>query len=335
MTLPDKIAVSIIVPVYNVEKFLRRCLDSLVNQTLENIEIILVNDCTPDNSAVIMQEYKAKFPDKIVLINSPENRKQGGARNLGLKVAKGQYVGFVDSDDWVELDMYEKLYKKACEKNSDVAVCDYEKVWKDKSIYYKSLEIDLTGDVVHLRKSLLLRPGMVWSKIYKRSLILDNELYFPEHKSYEDIMWVGLVSLYVGSVAEIDEGLYHYMVNDNSTTQQKDKEAALERLDTMIMFWKEVHQRGLVSLYKEEIDYYFIVLYFVCSMYLCRNAFTKPRIDKLEEMRSTLLSLLPDFRKNNYYRSRTSWKVKFYVNICLISPRLYISMKNIIGCCWK
>ena len=119
------IKVSVIVPVYNTEKYLRRCLDSLVNQTLREIEIIIVNDASPDNSIEIMREYERKYKNKVVVIDLKVNVKQGGARNEGINIAKGEYIGFVDSDDWVDKEMYKELYNKAKENNADIVDSDY------------------------------------------------------------------------------------------------------------------------------------------------------------------------------------------------------------------
>src|SRR5665647_2462820 len=102
--------VSIIVPIYNAEQYLHRCIDSLLSQTLDDIEIILVNDASPDRSIDIMNDYQKKSPGKIVVIDSKVNLRQGGARNLGIKAAKSKYIGFIDSDDWVSDRMFETLY---------------------------------------------------------------------------------------------------------------------------------------------------------------------------------------------------------------------------------
>ncbi|MCI8924586.1 MAG: glycosyltransferase family 2 protein, partial [Lachnospiraceae bacterium] len=118
---------SIIVPVYNMaaDDKLVWCLDSLVGQTVSDYEIIAVDDCSTDHSLEILKEYEKKYPDKFRVIASPENRKQGGAKNLGLAKAKGEWIGFIDSDDWVTRDFYEKLLGKAKETGADMVGCDY------------------------------------------------------------------------------------------------------------------------------------------------------------------------------------------------------------------
>ena len=129
------IKVSIIVPVYGVEEWLSRCLDSLVNQTLNDIEIIVVNDGSPDNSQAIIDEYERKYPD-MVKGYQKENGGLSDARNYGMKYATGEYIAFVDSDDYVDLAMYEKLYLKAKEDNADAVTCAYFKV-NEKQKYKK------------------------------------------------------------------------------------------------------------------------------------------------------------------------------------------------------
>ena len=119
--------VSVIVPVYNVEKYIDKCLESLVNQTLKDIEIIIVNDGSTDNSIKIVEEYKEKYKNKIIYLEK-ENGGLSDARNYGIQYAKGEYIAFLDSDDYVDRKMYEKLYNKAIENNSDIVECDF--YWK-------------------------------------------------------------------------------------------------------------------------------------------------------------------------------------------------------------
>jgi len=132
MTIPN---VSIIVPIYNVEPYLHRCLDSLVNQTLKDIEIICINDCSPDNSLDILKEYAEK-DERINIINFEKNQGVSVARNTGIEIAKGEYIGFVDSDDYVDLDFYEKLYKKARETDADMVKASLKKNMKIFSAIY-------------------------------------------------------------------------------------------------------------------------------------------------------------------------------------------------------
>ena len=124
MRMSKSVDVSVIVPVYNVEKYIRVCLDTLVHQTLSNIEIIVVNDGTKDDSQKIIDEFSSLYPDKIIALKK-ENGGLSDARNYGLEHASGAYVGFVDSDDYTDIEMYQKLYEKAKQENADIVVCGY------------------------------------------------------------------------------------------------------------------------------------------------------------------------------------------------------------------
>ena len=128
--------VSIIIPVFNAEKYLEKCLDSLVNQTLEDIEIICIDDGSTDNSLEILKTYEQK--DKRIKVLQQTNKKQGAARNYGIREAIGEYIGFVDSDDWAELDMFEKLYNKAISTDSDITMCKVIDYNENTKTYSKS-----------------------------------------------------------------------------------------------------------------------------------------------------------------------------------------------------
>ena len=157
--------VSIIVPVYNVEKYITKSLESLVNQTLEDIEIIIVNDGTKDNSMKIVREFAIKNPKKIVCLEK-QNGGLSDARNYGIPYAKGEYIAFLDSDDYVELDMYEKMYKLAKKENSDMVECDF--YWE----YPNKCKID-TGDIYHGQRDMLEKVRVVaWNKLIKREILI-------------------------------------------------------------------------------------------------------------------------------------------------------------------
>ena len=131
--------VSVIVPVYNVEPYLRKCLNSLVHQTLNEIEVLVVNDGSQDNSQDIIDEYAQKYPEKIRSFIK-ENGGQGSARNLALGLAKGEFIGFVDSDDWVELTMFETMYQKAFSENADIVICNTVDHYSDHEVYHQQSE---------------------------------------------------------------------------------------------------------------------------------------------------------------------------------------------------
>ena len=155
-----KIKVSVIVPVYNVEKFIDKCLNSIVNQTLKEIEIIVVNDGSPDNSQKIIDKYVKKYPEKVQSFIK-ENGGQGSARNLGIEKAKGEYISFVDSDDWLDLDALEKMYSLAKKDNSDIVICDMVDHYANYTIYHNCTKYNSVFEVT---------PSAC-NKIFKKELI--------------------------------------------------------------------------------------------------------------------------------------------------------------------
>ena len=165
--------VSVIVPVYKVEKYLNKCLESLVNQTLQDIEIIVVNDGSPDNSQSIIDNFKQNYPEKIISIIK-ENGGQGSARNVGLEKSSGQYIGYVDSDDYIELDMYEKLYNKAITNDFDVVICDNFVVNEKNEKKYP--ECNYKNEHSTLENAFLGKIA-VWNKIYKRKILIDSHTF--------------------------------------------------------------------------------------------------------------------------------------------------------------
>lgn len=298
--------VSIIVPIYNVEKYLRTCLDSLVNQTLQDIEIILINDASPDNSYLIMQEYEAAYPQLVKCIYLKENLCQGGARNRGLDIAQGEYVLFVDSDDWVDLSICEKLYAKAKEGDYDIVGCDYYKV-KEKtgvktwfSLYYKPQ----TGKLdTRKRASLVMLYPIPWAKLIRRNLIMNNRLFFPEHVKYEDSAVVPLYFLYANSLGYVEEPLYNYNLREASTSHLANGQHHKDLLTCVDILKEEFFKRGF-SEYKEEIEGLNIkqtlhYIYKVISLY--------EELDDsmLYSLKSLVQRIYPACLSNYYYRMIT------------------------------
>lgn len=231
------IKVSIIVPVYNVEKYLEKCLDSLLNQTLKDIEIICINDGSSDNSLLILENYSRK--DNRIKIIDKENEGQAIARNIGLKMATGDYIGFVDSDDWVDLDYFEKLYDTAEKYDCDIACAGFKRCRKNrnsiKKKYTKELVFITANDKV--RADNLPNDNYVWNKLYKRDAWVNNNFEFQKGRYFEDIALVIKLLHKMGKMVTVPKIYYNYRVNPNSTvTNQSIKHkvdydwAAQERL---------------------------------------------------------------------------------------------------------
>lgn len=218
------IKVSIIVPVYDVEKYLRRCLDSLINQTLQDIEIIVINDASPDHSDVIMREYMSLYPQKIKCIFLEDNRCQGGARNVGIEQAKGEFLMFVDADDYVDFTICEKLYNAALRGQYDTVYCDYyrEEENTGRKNWSNFIYDGLCGEIT-LPKRLCLLVGYYFcvGQIIHSSFFSDGGLRFPEKMKFEDAVFVAKHMLKTQKSSKVSEPLYTYVLRDDSTSHIK------------------------------------------------------------------------------------------------------------------
>lgn len=223
--MKKQIKVSIIVPVFNTEKYLTRCLESLINQTLKDIEIICINDGSSDNSCNILEEYR-KIDNRITVINQI-NSGQSVARNKGLEVAKGEYVGFVDSDDWVDLNFYEKLYNSAENNNADIAAAGIIKLNKFKRTNHLKISKEIVTDDVNEKFEICDIPekSYVCNKIYKLEKFKQYNLKFEEGIIYEDLIFTPKAIYYLGKLAAVSGVNYYYWRNANSTVRRKDKKA--------------------------------------------------------------------------------------------------------------
>ncbi len=216
--------VSVIVPVYNAEKYLDKCLISLQQQTLEDIEIICVDDGSEDKSLEILKKY-AKGDERIKVLEQ-NHKKQGAARNEGLKFATGEYIGFVDADDWVDIDFYEKLYGSACKYQADIAMGVNVRVGGGKKTK-KRLEILQENCVKDVQEkfdiSKVAQNPCPTNKIYKREFLLLNNLYFPENMFCEDKLFVTQAVYYADKLVAVPDVNYFYYRNPNSTVNKRDK----------------------------------------------------------------------------------------------------------------
>lgn len=234
--------VSVIIPVYNNEQYLKECLDSIVNQTLSDIEIICVNDGSEDNSLQIIEEYKQK-DNRIILINQ-DNMGQSSARNNGLKIATGEYIGFVDSDDYIDKDYYEKLYNSAKQNNSDMAVAGLVRF---KGMHRKyMLNFDKEHIANNINKKMQLckipRQNYTVNKIYKRDALLNHDLFFKEGVYYEDVRFTIRAIYFLNSLVTVPETYYNYRKNYNSTVKtisDKKNQDMLDAKKDMLAFAKE------------------------------------------------------------------------------------------------
>lgn len=322
----DNIDVSIIVPVYNMENYLDRCLKSLVNQTLKKIEIICINDCSTDNSLEILKEYKKKYKNKIKIIDSKVNLKQGGARNLGIRESVGKYIGFVDSDDWVELDMFEKLISKAKTNESTIVYCDYYETLSEKGPCYKMNRLKhIKGikNIQDIKKKLLASPCSIWSGIYSRDLFVNNDLYFPEKIFYEDNYLVPLLVIHSKYIYKVDEPLLFYFKGNISTTRGFNSEKFLDRIKISELLLEKLKKEKLLKEYEKELEFYLTEIYLInTSIGFLRN-FYPIKLREIYYLKEKIKEVFPDYKKNKYYKEKCKQNFLYsYYNKFLNFPKI-------------
>lgn len=212
---------SVIVPVYKAEAYLRECVDSILNQTEKDLELILVNDGSPDSSGEICAEYAARFPEKITALNI-DNGGQGRARNFGIDIAKGDFLSFIDSDDFIEPDMFELMLAAAEREGADIVVCDLEKRYADGRIEYVKAA---------LQEDAMAAVGSASNKIFKRSLV--GDIRFPVGLWYEDFSFSAKLAMISEKTAFVNEPLYIYRIGQESTMNNNNARKNLDMLEIM------------------------------------------------------------------------------------------------------
>lgn len=216
----NEIKISVIVPIYNVGKFIERCVRSLMEQTMDNVEYIFVDDASPDNSIQILQKVLSDYSgrrDNVSILAHAENKGLPAARNTGLAVATGEYIFHCDSDDFVEKDLLSTLYETACRENADIVWSDYYISYPNnerylKQPFYDTPEAALKG-MLHGRMKY-----NVWNKLAKRSLYTDNNITFPAGYAMGEDMTMMFLFSYAHKVAYVGKALYHYVSNNASMT---------------------------------------------------------------------------------------------------------------------
>ena len=297
-----KCAVSVIVPIYNSEKSLQKTLEKICMQSIWNtenlyLELILVNDASTDHSMEIMRQMQEKFPEQITCINLPENHGPGGARNCGMQIAAGEYIGFVDSDDLIEKDMYEKLYRAATKAGQcyDVADCVIRNEANKTEILYTPQEA--TGVLQDAKRSLLISEvGFPVTKIYARKMLIGKQIFFRENAVMEDQDFLSEVYARADSITAVSEVLYTYCDTPDSASK-KDAETVFfdATIRTIRAMYDRLHVLANYEGFRMGAEYFFWEMFEgnmrVIDAY-CEEAFITPEL--AEQMKEILIKLIKE-----------------------------------------
>lgn len=321
---------SIIVPVYNMmaDGKLKNCLDSLVRQEVADMEIIAVDDKSTDDSLALLRQYSRQYGERFITIAAAENGRQGAAKNLGLRQAKGEWIGFIDSDDWIAGDMFSRLLKKAEETGADVVGCDYlltDEIGKETGSIEENNTAEQTGLLGEEQyKALILKPGSMVIKIYKRALFADNQIFFPERMFYEDNAIGVLPLLYASRFERVPEPLYFYYQNPNSTVHTVSIARCEDRMKAMEIYKAECTKRGFYDKYPEEIDYKIFELGYKNTLFSYLQAAEKPSLEFVRRMRTFLQENVPGYVENVYYKQNTDGESRKLISMHVKNPATFL-----------
>lgn len=286
--------VSVIVPVYNVYDYLGKCLDSLVNQTLKELEIVIVNDGTPDNSDELIKKYSKKYKNIKYFIK--ENGGLSDARNFGIEKATGEYIAFLDGDDYVEYDMYEKMYDKAKENDFDMVVCDLNYVYPQKIVRaYSNISYD-TNDI---KKTMLNIYPAAWNKIFKKDLFKNN-IRFKKGVWFEDVEFIYRMLPYIKNIGVIDEPFCQYVQRSGSITNTINRKLYdyIDNFNGIIDFYKD---NNLFLEYRNELEYCYVRYIYATFVKQAAKYNKEDYLEAVDKAIENVKKHFPNYRKNKYF----------------------------------
>lgn len=326
--------ISVIVPVYNVQEYLPECLESLNDQSLEALEIILVNDGSTDNSGAVAKDYAERYPNRFFYYER-ENGGQSRARNFGLSVARGEFIAFVDSDDSVAPDIYPRMYNLAREQGADLVLCGFDRITvkgsggTENTIVQKQRFSDMqrSGQTIYDCPQLLLEgSGFVWNKLFHSKLF--DGIRFPEKKVYEDIAVIYTLEEKAGKIALLNEAGYYYRVRRSgaSTTDPKTLYQVFDAVEQNNRYFKE---KGVFDRFSDELAYLTMTHMLRARMFQIRKMPFLPRIRYISDAFRYMNKTFPGWKKNKYiYLKRTLQTPRYQADtLCFYTTRFLFLLR--------
>lgn len=296
--------ISVIIPCYNVEVYIDQCIRSLLSQTigLEQMELIFVDDASTDDTRERLHAFERLYPEQMMVIELEENQRQGTARNVGMQYATGEYIGFVDSDDWIDPEMYQVMVERAEEYHCDTVSCQ---AYRNKADGSEVSEILTKERLFDNKQSAIVDGewpafffGSVCKKIYRRDMLLHHELVFPEKLLYEDNYFTMVAAMYCKRGYHIAKCYYHYRENPLSTTQSRNKLELFDRLKIEVMKLDKFQEMGIFSRFHQEIETFFFELYYFNTLFMMATRFDVPPFSMFQQMKQEVLKWFPNYREN-------------------------------------
>ena len=319
--------VSVIVPVYNVEKYIGKCLDTIVEQNFNEYEILVVIDGSTDESEKIAREYQQKYPE-VVKIICQENKGLGGARNTGIMNAKGKYLLFVDSDDMLYPTLLNDIYEEAVVNDSDIVVFDMEYVDEQGNIIkYEKAKLDKKDLVDFNGKSKILAWPSAWNKLYKKSLFLDSQILYPERLWFEDLATTPKLMLSAKRIDYVPKAYYKYVQRSGSIMNNKKIERNMEIINAFESTVKFIHSNKMYEEMEEEVE--FLAIYHILYTAVLRIN----EVDSTSHLQSKLVDYVklnyPKYRNNKFLNELMSTKEKIVIK--LIGRKMFKTLRFILN----
>lgn len=281
--------VSVIVPVYNTKNYLNECLDSILGQTIDEMEILVVDDGSTDGSTDIIKEYAEKYPAKIKAFYKP-NGGQAQARNLALSHACGEYLGFVDSDDWIDAEMYLEMYNKAKEEDADIVICDTTDHYSDRDVYHHASQFEDKFSVT---------PSAC-NKIFRREFV--GDIRFPEGLWYEDFEFTTKNLMRTEKLSVIQKSFYHCHCREVSTMTNNNSEKNLDMITVFDNLIKFVNENSLQDKYKDTLEYLHIDHILISTINRLEQQKSKNKKSVIKTMRKVVRERYPKFYKDEVFK---------------------------------
>lgn len=332
--------VSIILPVYGVAQYIAKCTDSLLNQTLDDLEIFFVDDHGPDNSMEIAKQRVEGHPRaaEFHFIETPQNMGAGMARNFAIEQCTGEYIAFVDSDDWIEPTMFEDLYNRAKQFDADICYGQGIQDFSDgrPSNLLKNPDI-AEGVISHDDRAYFLSNyvSYFWTFIYKRSLILDKNIRYPEERCADDSFFVACALFTAKTAAHVDKQYYHYLIRENSVVTTKNPTKYLKRLTVFKKLLAYAKEQGVYDEFIQEIDFLYVKKGYLVSSFNYIVNVEQPTTAELKRIQNEAETLVPNYRNNNYLKKSrstrcTDWLLRNLPQVAIWIVPVYVKKTGVL-----
>lgn len=305
--------ISVIIPCYNVEKYIDRCMDSVFSQAfpIEDTEVICVDDGSEDDTFQKLSDWEAKHPDNIMVIRHDDNSGQSTARNTALSYASGEYVAFIDADDWIDARYLKSMYDIAVSGDYDIVQCDYQRdssQHQDQSVTSAAASegFSVIINTNEIRKPMITDKTIGSNapmKLIKRSLLTDNSIRFNDGLRYEDIAFGLLLTMYAQKVYLLHDKLYHYCVNEESTVLKKNESYHTDLIKNWDILWEDLKNRGFFENFKDELELEFVYSCVIIFWKIMAFRFDEPPYSLYVLLSQKVKRYIPDILDNPYIRN--------------------------------